>query len=92
MENNKKTTQDVVHIATPHDYFGEKLSDQPIFGIKDFGGLKFKPIRSAYNGRAVFYMTDNAEIKKCLREIVTNYTNYKEFNEHSKEEREKVGV
>lgn len=40
----------------------------------------------------VFYMTDNAEIKKCLREIVTNYTNYKEFNEHSKEEREKVGV
>ena len=40
----------------------------------------------------VFYMTDNAEIKKCLREIVTTYTNYKEFNEHSKEEKERVGV
>lgn len=28
----------------------------------------------------VFNMTDNDEIKYCLREIVTSYTNYKIFN------------
>ncbi len=30
----------------------------------------------------VFSMADNDEIKSCLKEIVTNYTNYEEFNQH----------
>ena len=28
----------------------------------------------------VFTMTDNDEIKSCLREVVTSYTYYKDFN------------
>ena len=35
-------------------------------------------------------MTDNDEIKNCLREVVTSYVDYKEFNANS--EKEKVGV
>ena len=38
----------------------------------------------------VFTMTDNDEIKNCLREVVTSYVDYKEFNANS--EKEKVGV
>ena len=103
MENNKKTTQDVVHIATPHDYFGEKLSDQPIFGIKDFGGLKFKPIRSAYNGRAVFYMTDKVRygegapnLKSTISRDQWEYLRYAQLDQANKFEdtlayREKMG-
>lgn len=40
----------------------------------------------------VFNMTDNDEIKDCLREVVTNYTNYIEFNESTKQEKETVNV
>ena len=38
----------------------------------------------------VFTMTDNDEIKNCLREVVTNYTNYEEFNEKNKVAVEKL--
>ena len=38
----------------------------------------------------VFTMTDNDEIKNCLREVVTSYVDYKEFNANS--QKEKVGV
>lgn len=35
----------------------------------------------------VFNMTDNDEIKNCLRKIVTSYTNYEEFNSKAVEEK-----
>ncbi len=54
-------TKKVAHVTTPKDYFGTKLSDKPIFGIKDFKGMKFKPIYSKLSNRAVIYMTDEVK-------------------------------
>ena len=38
----------------------------------------------------VFNMTDNEEIKNCLKKVVTNYVNYEEFNENAVKERQLV--
>ena len=38
----------------------------------------------------VFNMTDNDEIKNCLREGVTSYTNYQEFNAKAVAEKKKA--
>ena len=35
----------------------------------------------------VFNMTDNDEIKDCLREVVTSYTYYETFNAKSNEDK-----
>ena len=37
-----------------------------------------------------FNMIDNDEIKNCLREVVTSYTNYQEFNAKAVAEKKKA--
>ena len=57
-EKSKEKSYEVWHMITPHKYFEEQVQDKPIFGIKNFYGHEFKPIKMAYSGRNVFYMLD----------------------------------
>lgn len=102
--NNSGNQQEVVHITTPHDYLGTRLSHEPIFGIKKFGSQKFNPLPLAHNGRAVFYMTDKvrtdknaAMMKDTMPRDEWEYLRYAQLDMASKFEdtlayREKMGT
>ncbi len=66
--------EDVVHITTPHDYFGTKISNQPIFGVRDFEKLGFKPVPSAGLDKPIIYMPaqmQTAQNNKLLKDYLT---------------------
>ncbi len=62
-ENNKETPkfQGVVHITKPNDYFGTKISDKSIFGVKNFTELGFKPVDSPGLTKPIIYMPANMQ-------------------------------
>lgn len=104
MTQNLENTQEVAHIATPCDYFGDKISDKPIFGIKNFFGQEFKPIYSKSNNKAVFYMTDAVRfgdkapmLKDTMPRDTWEYFRYAQLDMANKFEdtlayREKMGI
>ena len=98
------TNQEALHITTPHQYFANTVGEQPIFGIKNFKGHKFLPIKSSYNNRAVFYMTDSvknnkqgAQMKNTMPQDSWEYFRYAQLDMANKFEdtlayREKMGI
>jgi len=66
--------EDVVHVTTPHDYFGTEIKNHPIFGVQDYAKLGFKPVPTAGLDKPVIYMPEQMQTDhsgKMLKSYLT---------------------
>lgn len=103
-EVQKKMMQGVVHITKPHDYYGLKIADKPIFGFEGAEKMGFVPVPSKGLTKPIIYMQDRVGMSRdakmmidCMPRDQWEYIRFAQFEMANKFEdtlafREKEGI